>query len=188
MRLVLAIAAACSTPPTSPPRRVPAPVPAPMTRLQSKVDVIVYVSLEGGVPDRMFVRLEVAYDRAAGMYVRIATYSGDVEVVCDGARAWTLRSKCSTESSCDEAVRHWFDIGWGYAELARFVAGEAVPTPGWRVFQRRGVRGNPIPTSATIGPDGKDFPGAAVGWETWIPDRVDLDPIFARARAMPACP
>ena len=103
------------------------------------------------------------------------------------ATAWTVYpSGCTVESSCDEAVRHWFDIGWGYAELTRFIAGERPEVPGWNV-KHFGLRRHPMPTKSLIEVPGRPLPFAFVDWHGWEPTSFDLPAAIASAKALPAC-
>lgn len=189
-RIALALVAAtiaCGAPPARP--RRPARAPAvPLARLDSRVTATIHLTPQDGVPRRVFVRAELVFDRDRGMDARIFTSGGVVEFVCDGRRAWTLYPQCAVESSCDDGVRRWFDIGWGYAELAQFVSGDVPRVPGWNVTHRRSLRGMAMPTSSLIASkDPSEFPFVDVGWQTEIPAHVDLAPAIARAQSSPAC-
>jgi hypothetical protein len=177
---ILAISA-CSAPPKKPPRKSPQPPQAPRVFAGGHTQAYAAIFISPEV--RMGVPIDLDVEPGRGMRARLEILSGPVEWLCDGTRAWTVYPRgCSFESSCDQAVRQWFDIGWGYAELARFIAGELPDTPGWTV-RHRGLRRHPMPTKSVIEAQHRPFPGAVVDWGTWEPTHFDLAAAIANAKA-----
>jgi hypothetical protein len=180
-RLAIVALAACGAsaknpPPEAPPTHV-------FTGGHTRADVGIFISAE----QRIAVLVDLDIEPGRGMHARFEVLSGPIEWLCDGARAWTVYPYgCSVESSCDEAVRHWFDIGWGYAELVRFIAGELPDTPGWTVRHRR-LRRHPMPKKSVIQVKDRPLPGAAIDWAEWIPTSFDLAAAIANAKALPSC-
>jgi hypothetical protein len=178
-RLALLVIAACS----GTPKHRPSQAPRAFAGGHTRADVYIFLSPE----ERVAVRANIDSEPGRGMHVRLEILSGPVEWLCDGTRAWTVYPRgCSVESSCDEAVRHWFDIGWGYAKLTRFIAGERPDTPGW-VVEHHGLRKYPTPTKSTIQVMHHPFPGVFVSWGEWVPTTFDLAAAIARAKALPSC-
>jgi hypothetical protein len=160
---------------------------APPTHVFTGGHAQAYVAIFISPEVRTAVRADLDVEPGRGMHAHFEILSGPIEWLCDGTRAWTVYSYgCSVEASCDEAVRHWFDIGWGYEELARFIAGELPDTPGWTVKHRR-TRRDPMPWKSVLGVTDREFPGVVINWHGWTPTSFDLAAAIASAKALPSC-
>ena len=160
----------------------------PVDRLHAEVSLQIERVPVDGTPRGTQVKVVLAIDRRQGMAARFETNDGWVELVCVAGRAWTTYPRgCHVEQSCDAAVKSWFDIGWGYDELARFILGEIPTNPAWKVSHARDSRYASQPVTSRI-VSRAGYPRAYISWGSDVPANVDLAPALTRAQATPPCP